>query len=117
MSKYEDMFKYNSGRKLEEGCIRISPSGVKDLIKNRPHWINVNVLGNRKQDDMTNANIGTIIHAMIEENGNFGIRGGEQGVYNVKDGIIEQLGMTLDQFRSFVTEVVEQQAENTDNVD
>jgi hypothetical protein len=65
MKNLEDMFKYNAGVKPENG-IRISPSGIKDFIKNRPHWIKSNVLGIRKQDDMSNANIGTIIHAMIE---------------------------------------------------
>ena len=64
-NKYDYMFKYNSGEP-KEGQIRISPSGIKDLIKNRPHWIKSNVLNQRKQADMTNANIGTVIHAMIE---------------------------------------------------
>ena len=63
--KYEDMFKYNQGV-VPDGVIRVSPSSIKDLIKNRPFWIKSNVLKIRKQDDMTNANIGTVLHAMIE---------------------------------------------------
>ena len=55
-----------------------------------------------------------IIHAMVEENGNFGIRGGLQGVYDVKDGVIEKLDMTLDQFRNLVDEVICQEESKDD---
>jgi hypothetical protein len=51
-----------------------------------------------------------IIHVMVEENGNYGIRGLDQGVYYVNDGIISNpsgdLNMTLDQFKNFVDDVM-----------
>ena len=52
-----------------------------------------------------------IIHTFLKEDGYLWINGWERGVYDVSDGVIEQLNMTLDQFRNLVDEVSNQQEE------
>lgn len=47
-----------------------------------------------------------IIHTFLYENGNLGIYYGEYGVYDINNGVVEQLNMTLDQFKNFVDEVI-----------
>lgn len=57
---------YNKGN-LKENQLRVSPSGVKFLLENTPHWINENVLGNRNVSNKTNMDAGTAFHYMIEK--------------------------------------------------
>ncbi len=56
-----------------------------------------------------------IIHVFMYDNGDFGIRGLEKGVYYVNDGVLSnslgKLDMTLDQFGNFVDEVKQQKEE------
>jgi len=47
-----------------------------------------------------------IIHTYLTENGILVIHSGERGVYNVKNGVVEQLNMTLDQYKNLVDEVM-----------
>jgi hypothetical protein len=46
-----------------------------------------------------------IIHTYLTENGNLVINCGERGVYTVNNGVVEELNMTIEQFRNLVTEV------------
>jgi hypothetical protein len=47
-----------------------------------------------------------IIHTYPLENGNLTIYDGERGVYMVNNGVVEELNMTLDQFKNLVDEVI-----------
>jgi hypothetical protein len=47
-----------------------------------------------------------IIHTFLKENGNLWINGWDKGVYAVKNGVIEQLNMTLEQFKNLVDELI-----------
>jgi hypothetical protein len=48
-----------------------------------------------------------IVHTFLKENGHLGIYCGEQGIYNVKNGYVEQLGITLEQFKELVDQLTE----------
>ena len=47
-----------------------------------------------------------IVHTILTENGNLGIYDGQRGVYMVKNGVVEELNMTLDQFKKLVSELI-----------
>ena len=47
-----------------------------------------------------------ILHIGLYENGNLGIYNGELGVYVVNNGVVEELNMTLDQFKNLVGELI-----------
>jgi|GEM_PF-1725872 len=49
-----------------------------------------------------------IIHTGLYENGKLGIYYGEYGVYDINNGVVEQLNMTLDQFKNLVDELIKQ---------
>jgi hypothetical protein len=47
-----------------------------------------------------------IIHTTLYEDGNPGIYSGDRGVYTVNNGVIEELNMTLGQFRDLVDRLI-----------
>ena len=52
-----------------------------------------------------------IVHTFLMEDGRLTTRYGDRGVYEIKDGIIDHVDMTLDQFGNFVGEVIKLQEE------
>ena len=56
---------YNEGQ-TKEGQIRISPSGVKNLIYNRPFWIKQHILGMREINNKESLDLGTAMHHLFE---------------------------------------------------
>ena len=49
-----------------------------------------------------------IIYTGLHKNGNLGIYSGDRGVYMVNNGVVEELNMTLDQFKNLVDELIKQ---------
>ena len=52
-----------------------------------------------------------IIHTYLMDDGRLTTRYGDRGVYGIKDGIVNHMDMTLDQFKDFVGEVIKQHEE------
>lgn len=60
------MFEYNEGT-IKENQIRISPSGINDLIGHFPYWFKSRVLKQPYEYGKPDARVrGTILHALIE---------------------------------------------------
>ena len=53
-----------------------------------------------------NEGMEVVIYTGLYENGDLGVFNGEHGLLAVENGVVEKLGMTLDQFRNFVHDVL-----------
>lgn len=86
------MFGYNEGT-LKMNQVRISPSGVNDLLGHFPYWFKSKVL---KQDydygKPDNRVLGTVIHAMIENY--YTSQYAPEYVLNQSSEYIEQMGVS-----------------------
>jgi len=49
-----------------------------------------------------------IIHTFLQKNGNLAVRGSDEGVYIINNEVVEELNMTLVQFKNLVDELIEQ---------